>query len=60
MVKNPPANAGTAGNVGLIPGRRDSLEEDMANHSIILACIILWTEEPGELQFMELQRVKLK
>ena len=32
----------------------------MANHSIIPVCIILWTEEPGELQFMGLQRVGLK
>ena len=28
----------------------------MANHSSILAWEILWTEEPGELQSMELQR----
>ena len=29
----------------------------MATHSSILAWKIPWTEEPGELQFMQLQRV---
>ena len=33
-------------------GREDLLEEDMATHSSILAWRILWTEEPGGLQFM--------
>ena len=35
----------------------DSLEEGMATHSSILAWRILWTEEPGKLQFMGLQKV---
>ena len=35
-------------------GRDDSLEEEMATHSSILA----WTEEPGGLQSMETQRVR--
>ena len=48
MVKNPPANAGDAGNVGSIPGWEDPLEEKMAAHSSILAWKIPWTEEPGE------------
>ena len=30
----------------------------MATHSSILAWRILWTEEPGELQSIELQRIK--
>ena len=30
----------------------------MATHSSILAWEISWTEEPGELQSMELQRVR--
>ena len=30
----------------------------MATHSSILAWEILWTEEPGRLQFMGLQRVR--
>ena len=35
----------------------DPLEEGMATHSSILAWRIPWTEEPGRLQCMELQRV---
>ena len=35
----------------------DPLEEGMATHSGILAWRILWTEEPGGLQFMGSQRV---
>ena len=42
MVKNPPANAG---DVGSIPGWEDSLEEEMATCSSILAWRIPWTEE---------------
>ena len=34
----------------------DSLEEEMATYSSILARRIPWTEEPGGLQSMELQR----
>ena len=41
MVKNPPANAG---DMGLIPGREDSLEKEIATHSGILAWRIPWTE----------------
>ena len=37
--------------------REDPLEEEMATHSSILAWKIPWTEEPGGLQFMGLQRV---
>jgi len=44
-----PADAGDAGDVGLIPGLGRSLEEEMATHSSILAWEIPWTEEPGEL-----------
>ena len=32
-------------------GWEDSLEEEMATHSSILAWKIPWTEEPGGLQF---------
>ena len=35
----------------------DPLEECMATYSNILAWEIPWTEEPGGLQFMRLQRV---
>ena len=38
-------------------GREDPLEEGMATHSSILAWEIPWTEEPGRLQSMGLQRV---
>ena len=49
-VKNPPANAGDARDVGSIPGSGRSLEEEMATHSSILASEIPWMEEPGWLQ----------
>ena len=39
-------------------GWEDPLEEGMATHSSILAWKIQWTEEPDELQSMELQRVR--
>ena len=38
-------------------GQEDPLEEEMATHSSILARRIPWTEEPGGLQSMGLQRV---
>ena len=38
-------------------GREDPLEKEMATHSSILAWRIPWTEEPGGLQSMGLQRV---
>ena len=33
-------------------GWEDPPEKEMATHSSILACRILWTEEPGRLQSM--------
>ena len=36
----------------------DPLEKELATHSRILAWRILWTEEPGVLQSMELQRAR--
>ena len=39
-------------------GWEDPLEKGMATHSNILAWRILWTEEPGRLQSMSLQRVE--
>ena len=38
-------------------GQEDPLEEEMATHSTILVWKIPWTEEPGKLQSMGLQRV---
>ena len=54
MAKDLPANAG---DMGSIPDSGRSLEKEMATHSSILAWRIPWTEEPGELQSMGLQRV---
>ena len=39
-------------------GWEDPLEKGMATHSSILARRIPWTEEPGKLQSMGLQRVR--
>ena len=39
-------------------GQEDPLEEEMTTHSSILAWEIPWTEEPGGLQSIELQRVE--
>ena len=39
-------------------GQEDPLEEEMATRSSILAWEIPWTEEPGGLQSMGLQRVR--
>ena len=38
-------------------GREDPLEKGMTMHSNILAWRIQWTETPGGLQFIGLQRV---
>ena len=38
-------------------GREDPLEKEMAIHSSTIAWKIPWTEEPGRLQSMGLQRV---
>ena len=39
-------------------GREYSLEEGMATHASVLAWSIPWTEDPGGLQSMVLQRVR--
>ena len=39
-------------------GQEDSLEKGVATHSSSLAWEISWTEEPGGLQSMGLQRVR--
>ena len=43
---------------GSTPGLEDPLEKEMATHSSILAWRISWTEEPGGVQSMGLQRVE--
>ena len=55
MVKNLPAMWETW--VGSL-GWEDPREKGMATHSSILAWRIPWTEEPGRLQSMGLQRVR--
>ena len=47
-----------ARDLGSIPGLRRSLEESVVTLSSILAWRIPWTEEPGGLQSMGLQRVE--
>ena len=39
-------------------GQEEPLENEMAAHASILAWSIPWTEEPGGLQSMGLQRVR--
>ena len=39
-------------------GCEDPLEKEMATHSSVLAWKIPWTEEPGGLESMGLQRVR--
>ena len=55
MVRNPPAIRKTW--VRSV-SQEDLLEKEMATHSNILAWRIPWTEEPGGLQSMGLQRVR--
>ena len=38
--------------------QEDPLEKEMATHSSVFTWEIPWTEEPGSLQFMGLQRVE--
>ena len=55
--KESPAYAGDVGSIRSL-GWQDSLEEEMATHSNILALKIPWTEEPGGLQSMGSQKVR--
>ena len=58
VLKNLPAYAGDAKKRWVRSlGQEDPLDEEMATHSRILAWKIIWTEEPGGLQSMGLQRV---
>ena len=54
MIKNVPAMQETQ--VQSL-GQEDSLEEEMATHSSILAWEIRWTEEPGGMPSIESQKV---
>ena len=53
LLKSPPTNQETWVQ-SLIP--EDPLEEEMATHWSILAWEILWTEEPGGLQSLGMQK----
>ena len=55
-VKSLPARAGDLRDTGSISGFEDPLEVGIT-HSSILAWGILWTEEPGGLWYIGLQRV---
>ena len=57
VVKNPPATQET-----WVQSQRweDPLEKEMATHSSILAWEITWTEEPGGLQSMGLQKSQIQ
>ena len=57
MIKNLLANAGDTRSWVQFLGQEDPLEKGMATHSSSLAWRIPWTEEPGGLQSMGLQRV---
>ena len=57
VVKNMPTNAGCLRDASLILDQEDPLEEGMATHSRILAWRIPWTEEPGGLWSIRLQKV---
>ena len=57
VVKNLPVNAGDQRDVGRSLGWEDPLEEGMTTHSSILAWKMSWTEEPGGLESIGLQRV---
>ena len=52
VVKNLPANAGDAKDLGSIPGSGRSPGEGHGNPLQYLAWRIPWTEEPGRLQSM--------
>ena len=57
-VKNPPSVQETQEAWAQSLGWEGPLEKEMAPHSNILAWKIPWTEEPGGLQSMGLQRVR--
>ena len=56
-VKSPPVMQKTEAMRAWSLGQEDPLEEEMATRSSILAWIIPWTEEPGELQSTGSQRI---
>ena len=60
VVKNPAANAGDTGKIGVQSlGQEGPLEKEMATHSRILAWVIPWTEGPSRPQSTGLQTAQL-
>ena len=57
-VKNPPAMQETHEMRVRSVSWKDPLEEGVETHSSVLAWEIPWTEEPGGLRFIGLQRVR--
>ena len=57
VVRNPPTNAGDRREAGLIPGSGRSPEGGHDKPLQYLAWRILWTEGPGGVQSIGLQRV---
>ena len=57
VVQRVKASAYKVEDPGSSPGREDPLEKETATHSSILVWKIPWTEEPGRLQSVGLQRV---
>ena len=58
VIKNPPAKAGNVRGAASILCQQDPLERGMATDSSVLVWRSSWTEEPGKLQSMGLQRVR--
>ena len=56
MLKNPPTNAGDIRDRGSVPGSGRSPGGGNATHASVLVWEIPWTEEPGRLQSMGLQK----
>ena len=58
VLKKSPTSAGDIRDMGSIPESGRSPGDGMATHSNILAWRIPWTEDPGRLQSIGLQRVR--
>ena len=58
VVKNPPANAGDVRDMASILDQEDTLKEEMATHSSVLAWRIPGTVEPGGLPSMGSHKVR--
>ena len=57
VIKNPPATAGDKRDAGLIPAQEDPWKRKWQPTVVFSSKKFVWTEEPGELQYMGSQRV---